>query len=647
MRAIPMRCRKPRYDGSGIIKESYHEDEYFYTGSNLEVLAFFEYASYHRLPIKSRVPKLISHFNKHLHLTFSEKEIEAKLMLFWERGSPAGSARSGWPEIIARGISALRRLPQEKIDRVHKRARELEAVFAHDHNPRGLRRISRPSSAFRTGAKNQRQDVGSLASVEDRRSRRRRKRRDPWTMTRRKNRAVSAPAPSLDSNESQSEEIRDSEEPLSTVKESFDCVLLAKHPRLGDKIEESSQSHQKDDTNPEAAPRPVQHEPQSQTPDSPDQQSVIAMLRLDLEAQRIEKADEVRLWRDLYLEEQRRRKRLSQDLEVLQAALDSGASRKEANLQDKIESLQASLNSSLLVRRFEAPFSWDFQAKNALKISEDFNKIIVILNRVPLHQYNPAFGIDVTKVARPLELVNLLQRAFGRVGDESVIDSSVAELLRQRGLTEVLLSLVGAAICSWVLEPNAGGLFQENHLIYPKLRGLLTALDSRLASSLEFAAHEEFFDDRPMCNLVVSRRARALSRQLIACVLPLVEDHERLGEQYAQIRRGWCEKEDDLTRIFQLALNAKIRLLLTPDLYRCVFPLPGKEVKDRLMKIGLGLVPRHPDPGQKAVTRVSVIPALLRYAAAREDFTYDRFLYNAELIKNIKPDVLIQARVLV
>lgn len=273
------------------------------------------------------------------------------------------------------------------------------------------------------------------------------------------------------------EELRDSHDPASSIEESFNRPLLIRPAQSAvHETEEPRHARPNYDTKAEPVPRPAQDASQSQFLTSPDPESVIAMLRLDLEAQRIEKVDETQKWRDLCLKEHRRRRKLRREKQLLQTELikhggQPVASQVEADLRDQIEFLKASVASYACVTRFKATFPGEFQAKNAGKIVDDFNKMNEILSRVSA-RYNAALGIDVTKVAGPSELLRLLERAFGRPG-ESAIDSAIAELLRYRGLTEVLLSLVGAAICSWVLEPNAEGLFQENQLIYPKLRALL------------------------------------------------------------------------------------------------------------------------------------------------------------------------------
>ncbi|KAJ9618788.1 hypothetical protein H2204_012920 [Knufia peltigerae] len=639
----PQRCRRPVHDGSGIIRDSCDEHEYFYTGSNLEILAFIQNAFIHKVPVKKRIPKLISHFNDHLQLSLSEKQIEEKLKVFRAHGFPSSSRQSDWFEICKKGISALPNLPEDKKYRVLSRARELEAVQAREHDLRDSRRTLQPSSASR-------------ADAEDRRHRRGRKRRDPWTITRKKKRRISGPIRHLELTTpvdtlTRREELRDSHDPASSIEESFNRPLLIRPAQSAvHETEEPRHARPNYDTKAEPVPRPAQDASQSQFLTSPDPESVIAMLRLDLEAQRIEKVDETQKWRDLCLKEHRRRRKLRREKQLLQTELikhggQPVASQVEADLRDQIEFLKASVASYACVTRFKATFPGEFQAKNAGKIVDDFNKMNEILSRVSA-RYNAALGIDVTKVAGPSELLRLLERAFGRPG-ESAIDSAIAELLRYRGLTEVLLSLVGAAICSWVLEPNAEGLFQENQLIYPKLRALLAVQDSRMADSLEFAAHMEFVDDRPICGLVVSQRARVLSRRLIACVRPLVEAHHGFAQQHEATVPEWFEQEDGLTSIFKLALDAKVRLLLTPDLYRCVFPVPGTEVKDKIMRIGLGHGSLNFSPGQKPVTGITILPALLKYMAAHEGFTYDRFLPNARLTREIKPEVWIRARVLI
>ena len=290
------------------------------------------------------------------------------------------------------------------------------------------------------------------------------------------------------------EDSQDSQEPVPGVGERFNSMMQASLPRSAFHRPQNFQQvrrNDKDESGDESWP--TQRSSQPQSPILCDHDSIILRLRSELETQRSEKTDETQRsektdethsWRDLYLKEQRRRKKLRRDLKRLQTEFTKGErtvpSENEANLREEVESLKASIDSSVSIRRFKAPFPTDFQEKNAGKVLNDFNKIVKRLNEVLSTNVAAPFGIDVTKLASQLDLVMLLQRSFGQTEKATVEFSGI----RERDLRAVVLSLIGAAICSWVFEPNAGGMFQGNNLIYPKLKGLLAAQGETFLSNM-------------------------------------------------------------------------------------------------------------------------------------------------------------------
>lgn len=174
-----------------------------------------------------------------------------------------------------------------------------------------------------------------------------------------------------------------------------------------------------------------------------------------------------------------------------------------------------------------------------------------------------------------------------------------------------------------------------------------SSTDKELARCFEFAAHEKCIDDPFISEVAIPRRAQHLARQIRDYIMPLLEAHKGLDEQYADIVDEWLGADRQLAEIFEQALHAKVTLLLSTDKYMCILYLPGTPFDKNSMENkveGIGNSNGTNDQPEEVVD-ITIFPSIIRYAS-KEGFNYNRFFGANKAPKGVTPDILTRAQVL-
>ncbi|EXJ88660.1 hypothetical protein A1O1_05591 [Capronia coronata CBS 617.96] len=677
------RTRKQRADLNGA-----HVDSHLFAEHGLMILAHLERHVMYRLPQEFLVSDIISNYREELDRAISQSEIENKLAFFWSHWHPVGKDGTHWKEIYSLGLKGLPRLQQDKAAWVRKKAVELQSKGG---SLRRLRSASILPPALRNTPKRPSDCLnGVVTSV-----RKRKRKRGRHGKSANGKRTTATPVPEyvretpFEGSTSPfspapgtpdiSLVIRHSEESTSSV-ESFQTQLSPTSARAspsrnsrdlssrrgGNVTEVKVEFVASDQASRSATPststehrqfleltlelNDLKSQKTQLRSDFDQMKSDNAQIMLALEEFKVQAVEEIRHWKRLYRIARKRRDSLKRRNIHIQAELTGSStgvtSQVNLTLCRENDALQEKLHSYQATARFQKPLSEATRARTVKRVIEHLDGVRLELFKI-LQSQNNSFAVEMLDCADGSWLAPLFKRAFGV---EVSMDSSGGQYFHTTELCNVtlqavILSLISAALCIWVFEADLGALFQENDLFYSNLQGLLAAQDSQFAESLQYATLEKCIDDPSVCDLAISRQARHLARRTLDCMQPLLDAHRDLDEQYVDIADGWVEEERVMTEIFTQALHAKVRLLLTTDLYKCVLYLPGTPVDRIAMEVKDASPGNGTESEPDAILGITVFPGLLRYPS-EEGFDFNRFLKGAKTPKDTTAVVLRKATVL-
>ena len=120
----------------------------------------------------------------------------------------------------------------------------------------------------------------------------------------------------------------------------------------------------------------------------------------------------------------------------------------------------------------------------------------------------------------------------------------------------------------------------------------------------------------------IPNRAALLARQFLRAFLPLFKAQKAPGRNAKALELDWWREEVRLIEIFKMALQIKTKLLLSTDIYRCIYHLPGTQRDDNM----------DPDPELSTVNpslasrvALTLFPGLQGCSANERDLDFNRF----------------------
>lgn len=203
-----------------------------------------------------------------------------------------------------------------------------------------------------------------------------------------------------------------------------------------------------------------------------------ARLILELDDLRNQKVEDTRYWAKIYQKTQKRRYDLKRRNKHLQAEAigQNEIVKTNLTLRRENDNLQEKLGSYKATSQFKMPFVEVFQARNAQKVIEHVDLILLKLQKV-LQGQNALFCVGEIETIKKSGISALFKRGFSlevRANDSGGSTIPTTEIAKMK-LRSVVLGLVSTALCTWVFEAEVGALFQDNNLAYSKLQGLLAA----------------------------------------------------------------------------------------------------------------------------------------------------------------------------
>ena len=198
----------------------------------------------------------------------------------------------------------------------------------------------------------------------------------------------------------------------------------------------------------------------------------------EVESLKTQKADEIQYWKDLYRGTEKKRKALKRRNKHMQAEIvirgQDAVRNTDEKLRGEVDLLKERLASYKATSKFKTPFGEDLRAENAQKVDDDLKMLVLKLNKL-LQGQDALFSIKEMDFTEQHGLSILLRRSFDCDSKDNVDHITPTRSLCGINLRALVLSLVSAALCTWVFESDVAVLFQENNHAYWKIRSLLAA----------------------------------------------------------------------------------------------------------------------------------------------------------------------------
>ncbi|RFU27659.1 hypothetical protein B7463_g8657, partial [Scytalidium lignicola] len=625
--------------------------------ADLPILAYLERSHMDGPSIEYFENDVKWYYKEHHQRAISTSETESKLQSFWSRWHASGDNPMAWKKIYDLGLKGLPRLPEEQKELVRQMATALKDDTTG--TPRRIRSNSAvPRALLGLAKKSSRSPVANPSSSGIRKSRKydgsptQRKARERMTAppTTRRSPSSRTPARALSTSL-----FRESCNDLANIK----VEIISSHSPFSPEQTRGSteqtcgsqMTSQLDDLRNQKAQVMLElGDARSKNvqiiSELDDMKRQVAQLKLDLEDLRYRKAKDTQHWERRYRKAVQQRDSFKRQYKDMQADHNKGQDDIVSNnlsLRSKNNNLQEKLDSCRDVLQFKEPCLEDFRARNVQRAIELIDQLVLKLHKV-LQGQDALFAIEKLDHVEKSGVSALFKRALGlgiNTDNSGRSQISTANICRIQ-LRLVVLSLASTALCTWVFEAEVGALFQENNLAYSKLQSLLTASDKDLTRSFEFAAHEKCIDDPFICEVVIPRRAQHLAQQIREYIMPLLEAHKGLDEQYEDIMNEWLGADRQLAEIFEQALYAKVTLLLSTDKYKCALYLPGTRFDKSIMENKVEGIDNGSHDKQEEEVDITIFPGITRYAS-KDGFNYNRFFGAKKAPKGITPEVLRRA----
>jgi hypothetical protein len=157
---------------------------------------------------------------------------------------------------------------------------------------------------------------------------------------------------------------------------------------------------------------------------------------------------------------------------------------------------------------------------------------------------------------------------------------------------------------------------------------IIIVTDLDVTQCLELSALQGEIDDPRTHDFIIPTRAKLLARKLQLKLLPALKTLEIPGSTPALVEEDWLQEKSRLTEVFELALQTAVKLLVSTNLYRCVFPVSGTPFEKRRMTQDLETA--SADAGTASIVEVTLLPGLQSCAANERDLTFKRFVVGAD-----------------
>ncbi|KAJ4299562.1 hypothetical protein N0V90_004808 [Kalmusia sp. IMI 367209] len=138
-------------------------------------------------------------------------------------------------------------------------------------------------------------------------------------------------------------------------------------------------------------------------------------------------------------------------------------------------------------------------------------------------------------------------------------------------------ALIGAAVCEKVFRQEIKCIQMMSTSLLDEYRNhIAAACDKNVLRSLDFASHRSVIRSEQFQNNVLPRKAKALAERHLEILAPFIAEKEK-AECTEKLR--WR-----LEGIFTIALDLKVLLMTTKDMFECIWPAPGSDFDVDIME---------------------------------------------------------------
>ncbi|KAF2175979.1 hypothetical protein K469DRAFT_608810 [Zopfia rhizophila CBS 207.26] len=187
-------------------------------------------------------------------------------------------------------------------------------------------------------------------------------------------------------------------------------------------------------------------------------------------------------------------------------------------------------------------------------------------------------------------------------------------------VNHIIQSLVGAAICQWVFEEKFQCTAMLKSPVLEQYRHHIVSLcGEKVLRGFDFAAHQSLIDDSHFQDSVLPRMASQLTERFFVAVQPFLVENQctETNVRFRPILEG----------IFRDALDIKIAVMVSKDMYECIWPAPDSVFEKRSMETERSKYHREEPEGFRSDSRVRLplVPGLAVYDHDRAMVDYYGF----------------------
>lgn len=472
--------------------------DYAFVPVGREILAYLHYTVTCDRTVEFFWHSVIFHFRENLQRIVSLTEVEEKLELFWTYSHAPDRANKHWRDDLCRGIDAFPRLDKEKIDWVQARVYELEECDSQNAH-RMLRSTRHPwpvrAVSKRRADASKRQERGKALRIAIAKSasevRCQKLEYHHANLAVKSKQSFSLNVPFSASKQHQHRARRDDESgPGETSDQDIDAEaysdsLKSSNQRCSSVTTEAAidadlASFQSELANGHVCQNCAQvHTDVAQLrSDLQTAESRVLELEVELDELRLRESESKSLWK-ISCADLEELKRQNKHLQAEDGTKGTSSDAIKRNVKLRMDHDKLQKRCDLLQVESSVQFASDkwslFEDQNVREVQRDIDELQSDLRRF-MQGFDSMFSQPEHDIVKQSPLATLFRELLASdVNNLGETRTSTPDLSRFK-LRVILISLVSAALRTWIFSADVQGLFTNNGIAYTKLADILAGL---------------------------------------------------------------------------------------------------------------------------------------------------------------------------